>query len=196
MMSKGTILVVDDEADIVKQFAKGLKREGYIVDTAESGKAGWEKYQQRYYDVVLVDQRMEKRNSGLLLLQQIDAKHPSTKVIMITAYGDEQTAIKAHHNHAFDYLTKPVEIPELVKTVKEAMSRKDLIIDALEEWVETHPEKADYPQKATFSIDEGAQVWSAKDVLEEIKHNTDRGKREYHKLIQLTVDLLTRGKMK
>ena len=93
-MSQRTILLVDDEPEIVEQFERALKREGYEVDTAFSGEEGWEKYQSRYYDVVLVDWRMGKM-SGLDLLHQIDQAHPpSAKVIMITAHGDESTSIE------------------------------------------------------------------------------------------------------
>ncbi|MDM8561647.1 response regulator [Candidatus Parabeggiatoa sp. HSG14] len=194
-MNKDTVLILDDEVHIVDQFARALKREGYDVDTAYTGKDGWEKYQKRYYDVVIVDQRMEKMNSGMLLLQQIDAKHPTAKVIMITGYGDERTAIEAHHNHAFDYLTKPVDIPELTKKVNEAMSRKDLIIDALEEWVETHPEEASQPDNVVFTDSGEPKVWSAKDSLEAIKANSPEGRDEYKNIVKLTLDLLTRGKI-
>jgi len=194
-MNKDTVLILDDEVYIVDQFARALKREGYDVDTAYTGKEGWEKYQKRYYDVVVVDQRMEKMNSGMLLLQQIDAKHPTAKVIMITGYGDERTAIEAHHNHAFDYLTKPVDIPELTEKVKEAMSRKDLIIDALEEWVETHPEEASQPDNVVFTDSGEPKLWSAKDSLEAIKANSPEGQHEYKNIVKLTFDLLTRGKI-
>jgi DNA-binding NtrC family response regulator len=193
-MSQGKILVVDDEADILEEFERALTKY-YSVDTAYSGEEGWEKYQHNYYDVVFVDWKMDKMN-GMQLLEKIDQKYPFSKVIMITAFGDEDTAVEAHHHHAFDYLRKPIRRDKLLQTVEEAMLRKDGVISALEDWVITHPKEADYPQKATFSSDGGAQVWSAKNVLEEIKRNTTRGKQEYQKLIQLTVDLLTRGKIK
>jgi len=193
-MSEYSILLVDDEPEIVKQFARALKSEKYNVDTAYSGEEAWEKYQQRYYDVVIVDWLLEKMN-GMELLQKIDAIHPFAKVIMITAFGDEQTAIEAHHFHAFDYLKKPVDMDELLKKVKEAINRKDGVIAALENWVETHPDDAVRPLKATLSGKDGNQVWSAKEILEEIKSNSERGKQEYQKLIQLTIDLLTRGRV-
>ena len=189
-MSKGTILLVDDEPEIVEQFERALKREGYDVDTAFSGEEGWEKYQSRYYDVVLVDWRMEKM-SGLDLLREIDQMHPFAKVIMITAYGDEKTAIEAHHYHAFDYLRKPIDIDELLSKVREAIQRKDGVIGAIEDWVATHPEESSRPLKGTLS----GQVWSAKEILDEIKNNTERGRQEYRMLLQLTIDLLTRGKI-
>jgi two-component system response regulator HydG len=193
-MSKGTILLVDDEPEIVEQYSRALKREGYEVDTAFSGEEGWEKYQARYYDVVLADWRMEEMN-GLQLLHNIDQMHPFAKVIIITAFGDESTAIEAHHYHAFDYLKKPVKIYELLNKVQEAIKRKDGVIAALEDWVARHPEESSRPLKATLSEVRGVQVWSAKDILEEIKSNTERGRKEYRKLIQLTIDLLTRGRI-
>jgi DNA-binding NtrC family response regulator len=191
-MSHGTILLIDDEPEIVEQFERALKSEGYEVDTAFSGEDGWKKYQSRYYDAVLVDWRMEKMN-GLDLLREIDRNHPFGKVIMITAYGDESTAIEAHHAHAFDYLKKPVAIDDLLRVVREAIDQKDGIITALEDWVEKHPEESSQPIKGTLSSPR--QVWSAKEILEEIKGNTERGKKEYRKLIQLTIDLLTRGRI-
>lgn len=193
-MSKGTILLVDDEPEIVEQYSRALKREGYEVDTAFSGEEGWEKYQARYYDVVLADWRMEEMN-GLQLLHNIDQMHPFAKVIIITAFGDESTAIEAHHYHAFDYLKKPVKIYELLNKVQEAIQRKDGVIAALEDWVARHPEESSEPLKATLSKTQETQVWSAKDILEEIKRNTERGRKEYRKLIKLTIDLLTRGRI-
>ncbi len=194
-MPQGTILLVDDEELIVKQFRRTLNRAGYTVDTAYSGEAGWEQYQKRYYDVVLVDWKMGKM-SGMDLLAHIDNMHPNTKVIMITAFRDNETAIEAHHHHAFDFLTKPVKSEVLLEKVAEAMRRKDGIVMALEEWVITHPEKAARPHKATLGESGEKQFWSAKAILDEVKANTERGRHEYQKLIQLTIDLLTRGKIK
>jgi DNA-binding NtrC family response regulator len=193
-MSRGKILVVDDEQEIIDEFERALKKE-YSVDTASSGEEGWEKYQHNYYDVVFVDWKMEKMD-GMQLLEKIDKMHPFAKVIMITAFSDEDTAIEAHHHHAFDFLTKPVRRHEILQTVEEAMRRKDGVIEALEDWVMTHPEEATRPQEATFSMGEETQVWSAKDVLDEMKRNTELGRQEYRNLHQLTIDLLTRGKIK
>ena len=193
-MSQGTILLVDDEPEIVEQYARALRSEGYEVDTAFSGEEAWEKYQARYYDVVIADWRMGKMN-GLELLHNIDQMHPFAKVIIITGFGDESTAIEAHHYHAFDYLKKPVDIDELLNKVQEAIQRKDGVIAAIEDWVATHPEESSEPLKATLSEAQGVQVWSAKDILEEIKSNTERGRQEYRKLIKLTIDLLTRGRI-
>lgn len=188
-MSQGTILLVDDDPQIKEGFGDSLESEGYTVDTAYSGEEGWEKYQKRYYDLVITG--LMQKIDGMELLKKIDNTYPFSKVIMITAYRDEQTVIEAHHYHPFDYLIKPVDIKDLLQVVKEAMQRRDGIITAMEDWVETHPEESTKPLKAVED-----QVWSAKDALDEIKSNTERGRQEYQKIINLTVHLLTRGKIK
>jgi len=193
-MSQRTILLVDDEPEIVEQYGRALRSEGYEVDTAFSGEEAWEKYQAHYYDVVIADWRMEEMN-GLQLLYNIDQMHPFAKVIIITGFGDESTAIEAHHYHAFDYLKKPVDMDELLNKVQEAIRRKDGVIAALEDWVATHPEESSEPLKATLSEAQEDHFWSAKEILEEIKNNTERGRQEYQMLIQLTIDLLTRGRI-
>jgi len=194
-MNAGKILLVDDEPEIVKQFKRALTGEGYHVETAGSGEEGFQKYQTHYFDVVITDWRMEKM-SGLELARQIDTQHPSTKVIIITAFSKEfEQTIDPQHYHAFDYLKKPVDMDNLLNKVKEAVQRKDGVIMALENWVETHSDEATRPIMATLSQQREKQLWSAKDILEEIKSNTERGKQEYQKIIQLTIDLLTRGKI-
>jgi DNA-binding NtrC family response regulator len=194
-MSTGKILLVDDEPEIVKQFKRALKSEGYHVETAASGEEGWEKYQSSYFNVVITDWRMGKMN-GLELARKIDTQHPVTKVIIITAFGKEfEETMDPHHYHAFDYLKKPVEMDNLLNKVKEAVQRQDGVVAALEDWVETHSDEAARPIMATLSQQREKQLWSAKDILEEIKGNTERGRQEYKKIIQLTIDLLTRGKI-
>jgi two-component system, NtrC family, response regulator HydG len=195
-MSKGNVLLVDDDPEIVEQFARALRNEGYEVDTAFSGEEAWEKYQKRYYDVVVTDWKMQEMD-GLELLHNIDQMHPAlAKVIVITGFGDEDSAIEAHHSHAFDYLNKPVSNDDLLDKVGEAIERKDGVIAALEDWVETHPEESSVPIKAVLSGSQKGHFWSAKEILEEIKGNTERGRQEYKNLVQLTIDLLTRGKIK
>ena len=193
-MNKGTILLVDDEHEIIENFQEALVSENYQVDFAYSGEEAWEKYQQKYYDVVVVDWKMGKM-TGMDLLKEIDEKHPTSQVIMITAFSDEKKAIEAHHYHAFDYLTKPLSLKVLLEKVEEAISRKDGVIAALENWVVEHPEEANRPDEAIFSPSGETKVWSAKDILDAIKSNSPEGKDEYKKIIQLTIDLLTRGRI-
>jgi DNA-binding NtrC family response regulator len=194
MNTTAKILLIDDEPQIVKQFTRMLESEGFEVETASSGEEGWEKYQKQYYDVVLIDWKMGKMN-GLEVMEKIDKMNPNAKTIMITAFGDEQTAIDAHNRHAFDYLKKPVEKNDLIDKVREALDRRDGILAALEDWVQTHPEEAQEPMKMVFSPEGEKKVWNAREILEEIRGNTEMGRKEYQNLVQLTIDLLTRGKI-
>ncbi len=143
-----------------------------------------------------VDWKMDKLRP---VLENIENMHSEVNVIMMDL-GDESNAIEAHHRHTVDYLKKPVNMEMLLQKVQEkvqeVLTRKDGIIEALEEWVETHPEEANQPQRATLTKTGEMQVWSAKQVLEEIKKNTPFGRKEYKNLIKLTTDLLTRGKLK
>ncbi|OQW91585.1 MAG: hypothetical protein BWK78_04165 [Thiotrichaceae bacterium IS1] len=186
------ILIIEDDQNIVSVFQDGLEMEGYEVDVAYNSEEGWEKYQQHYYDVVIVDWKMGKMD-GVQVLKNINDMHPNAKVIMITGFGDVKTVIEAQHYHAFDCLQKPVDMKVLLQTVQEALKRRDSVIEALEEWVETHPEEADRLQRATLTKTGEMQVWSAKQVLEE---NTPFGREEYKNLLKLTTDLLTRGKLR
>nr|VFJ69889.1 MAG: Response regulator receiver domain-containing protein [Candidatus Kentron sp. FW] len=125
------------------------------------------------------------------LLEKIDGKVPRSRVIMITAFGDEDSAIEAHHRHAFDYLKKPVDRKTLLGAVGKAMALRDPIIEALEEWVEKHPEEADEQTHVDFS--NPPRTWSAREMLEQIHGNTPRGREEYKDMVKLTFYLMTRG---
>nr|VFK25561.1 MAG: Response regulator receiver domain-containing protein [Candidatus Kentron sp. MB]VFK31736.1 MAG: Response regulator receiver domain-containing protein [Candidatus Kentron sp. MB]VFK75635.1 MAG: Response regulator receiver domain-containing protein [Candidatus Kentron sp. MB] len=192
MNSNARILVVDDEEDIVREFKRALKSKGYDVAVAYSGEEAWEKYQQQYFDVVLADWKMGRMN-GMDLLEKIDGNAPRSRVIMITAFGDEDSAIEAHHRHAFDYLKKPVDRETLLNAVAKAAALRDPIIEALEEWVEKHPEEADEQTHVDFS--NPPQTWSAREMLAEIQGNTERGREEYKNMMKLTFYLMTRGKI-
>nr|VFJ46964.1 MAG: Response regulator receiver domain-containing protein [Candidatus Kentron sp. DK] len=189
-MNKGKILIVDDEEDIVQQFTRTLKGQGYAVEPAYSGEEAWEKYQNEYFDVVLADWKMGRMN-GLELLKRIDDNVPRSQVIMITAFGDEDSSIEAHHRHAFDFLKKPVDRQTLIDAVGAAMARRDPVIEALEEWVEKHPEEAD--EKTHIDFSHPPRSWSAREMLMEIKGNTKRGREEYKDMIKLTFHLMTHG---
>ena len=92
--SKGRILIIDDEADIRESLETLLSMEGYVVDMAPNATEGWRVLQQSNYDLVLLDLMMPDR-SGIDLLGDIRRKDNETPVIMITAYGSVEVAVKA-----------------------------------------------------------------------------------------------------
>nr|VFJ59668.1 MAG: Response regulator receiver domain-containing protein [Candidatus Kentron sp. FW] len=194
MNSGDKILVVDDEPGIVRQFVRALEGEGYAVESAGSGEEAWEKYQRQYFDVVVTDWKMGEM-SGVDLARKIDDLRPGAHVIIVTGFGEEfeEVISLGQDYHPFDYLRKTVDMDVLLKKVAQAVARRDPIIEALEEWVERHPEEADQQTHVEFSNAEKA--WSAREMLEQIHGNTPRGREEYKDMVKLTFYLMTRGKI-
>nr|VFK31732.1 MAG: Response regulator receiver domain-containing protein [Candidatus Kentron sp. MB]VFK75633.1 MAG: Response regulator receiver domain-containing protein [Candidatus Kentron sp. MB] len=191
-MQAARILVVDDDPGIVKQFTRALESEKYRVEPAYSGEEAWEKYQQAYFDVVITDWQMGEM-SGVDLARKIDVLRPGAHVIIVTAFGDEFEKVISlgRDYHPFDYLQKMVDMNVLLKKVAQAVARRDPIIEALEEWVEKHPEEADEQTHVDFS--NPPQTWSAREMLAEIQGNTERGREEYKDMVKLTFYLMTHG---
>src|SRR6267143_2045951 len=104
-MSKGSILVVDDESEIREGLEILLRGEGYGVSSAETGESGLEKLEQHPYDLLLLDVSLPDRN-GLDMLKEIHRRDPQLSVVLITAYGSIDMARAAFKNGAMDYITK------------------------------------------------------------------------------------------
>jgi two-component system response regulator PilR (NtrC family) len=120
------ILIVDDEVDIRESLSFILQKEGYIVDGAENGKDAYEKILKDYYDLVITDIEMPLMK-GIELLEKISAFTNQTSVIIITAYGSLETAIKALRNGAADYILKPIEFDELLIKISRLFDTRKLI---------------------------------------------------------------------
>lgn len=115
-MSKGLVLLVDDEPIVVETFRRALNREGYTVETAISGEEGWAKGQAKFYDVLVTDWQMGEM-TGLQLALRMSEKWPETRIIIATAYEQEfMEEMEAYHFRA-NFLRKPADILVLVKKV-------------------------------------------------------------------------------
>jgi len=115
-----TILIVDDEPNLPHQLARYLGKHGFEVLTAPDGEAGLRETQQNVIDLVLLDVRLPKM-SGLQVLEQIRQADPDLPVVMLTAYGDVQTAVAAMKLGASDYLIKGFDLTELLLVVQRAL---------------------------------------------------------------------------
>jgi DNA-binding NtrC family response regulator len=124
-MSEITLLLVDDEETFRKLVGKELARAGYVVDTAANLQEAREKLVQRNYHLVLLDVRMPD-GSGLDLLGEIKESAPSTEVVMLTAYGTVEEAIRAMKQGALDFLTKPCKLAELEAVLEKAVRAQTL----------------------------------------------------------------------
>lgn len=118
-MSLG-ILIVDDEPHLPHQFARYLRKRGYDVYTAPDGESGLRELQKSTIDLVLLDLRLP-RLSGLEVLKRIREIEPELPVVILTAYGNVQTAVEAMKLGASDYLLKGFDLEELLLVVKRAL---------------------------------------------------------------------------
>jgi Nif-specific regulatory protein len=125
-VSKGQILVVDDEAAQREILRAILAAEGYRVEAAGSAAEALEKSGRQRFDLVLSDLRMPGAD-GLALVRDMTREDPPTLVILMTGYGSIDSAEQAMKQGAFDYLTKPLERDELILTVSRAFERIRLI---------------------------------------------------------------------
>lgn len=116
-MSK--ILIVDDEARILLLLQSLLKANGYETVTAKDGNTALELVKNDAFDLIITDLRMAPMD-GMTLFREIKTIHPNIPVILLTAYASVETAIDAMKNGAFDYLTKPFKVDEMLATVKRA----------------------------------------------------------------------------
>jgi two-component system response regulator AtoC len=115
------ILVVEDDTAMRDLLKEALSDGGYAVEGAAGGRAGVERIRQGGVDLVVSDVKMPDMD-GLDMLREIKAVTPSPHVITITAFGSIDTAIRAVKLGAFDYITKPFEIDQLLLSVEKALS--------------------------------------------------------------------------
>jgi two-component system NtrC family response regulator len=116
------ILVVDDEATQRELVCGYLKKQGFEVLAASSAERALELFRQEPVELILTDQRMPNL-SGLELLKAAQAINPETNVIMMTAYGNIETAVEAMKAGAADYLTKPLHLEELLQKIQRIRER-------------------------------------------------------------------------
>src|SRR5215813_3160996 len=124
-MSKGSILVVDDESEIREGLELLLTTEGYQVSMADTGQSGLGKLGEQPYDLLLLDVSLPDRN-GIDLLREIRTRDPHLPIVLITAYGSIEMARAAFKSGAMDYITKPWSNDELLAQVAQAVESRKL----------------------------------------------------------------------
>ena len=115
------ILIADDDEVSCQLFAETLEDQGCDVQKVTSGDQALACLARREYDLLVVDVRMPG-TSGLEVTRIVHEKYPSLPVIVMTAFGSIETAVEAIHEGAFDFISKPMNLAELRKTVERALS--------------------------------------------------------------------------
>ena len=121
---KKIILVVDDDKSILRTFTRILKKSGYEIETAETGKEAIEKAECRHYDLALVDIRLPDMD-GTDLLAKLKKQLQCTVKIMITGFPSLETGVKALDEGADAYLVKPVKPQELLILLEEKLKNRE-----------------------------------------------------------------------
>ena len=124
------ILIIEDEPAIRRVLNKILSEENntYQVEEAEDGLIGTEKIRDEDYDLVLCDIKMP-RMDGIEVLEAIKKIKPEIPVVMISGHGELDTAVNAMKMGAFDYISKPPDLNRLLNTVRNALDRKELVVE-------------------------------------------------------------------
>ncbi|WP_010177415.1 sigma-54-dependent transcriptional regulator [Aquimarina agarilytica] len=127
-MSK--ILIIEDEAAIRRVLVKILseENEAYKVSEAGNGLEGVELIKKEDFDLVLCDIKMPKMD-GIEVLEAINKVKPEIPVVMISGHGDLETAVNTMRLGAFDYISKPPDLNRLLNTVRNALDRKELVVE-------------------------------------------------------------------
>ena len=118
-MTRGKILLVDDDPGFLMALAKTLTKHGHAVRTAADAAGALEELtgRKQTFDLVITDLSMPKI-SGLTVLSAIKTAFPSVEVIVITAFGDEKTQEKVLRQGAFAFLQKPLDTEELLGLIE------------------------------------------------------------------------------
>ena len=122
------ILLVDDEPSIRSVLTTLLRKKNYEVTPVGSGETAIELLRENEYDLILTDIRMEPVN-GLEVLQAARKQSPRSAVVLLTGYGSIKTAVEAMKGGAFDYVTKPFKVDELLVTVDKAIEYQSVLAE-------------------------------------------------------------------
>ncbi|RLB97121.1 MAG: response regulator [Deltaproteobacteria bacterium] len=125
-MENARILLVDDETDFTDTMSQLLRTRGYRVTAVNSGESAIEALGQGRYDVMVLDLKMPGMD-GMATLKEAKKLELFTETLILTGHATVDTALEAIKLVAYDYLTKPCDIDELVQKIQGASNKKDAV---------------------------------------------------------------------
>jgi len=141
---KKSILVVDDDKNILESFKSILESEGYCVDMVESGREAIEKSKAKFHNLALLDIKLPDME-GTELLTKLHRDTPRMMKIMVTGYPSLENAVKSLNLGADAYIIKPVDPEELLKLVEEKLveqkQAEKMSEEKVAEWIESRIRK-------------------------------------------------------
>lgn len=175
-MTDFVILLIDDEDSQRDMIAGFLKKKGYTVLQADSGEKGLETVKNNRVDFILSDMKMPGM-SGKDVLNEMQNINPEIPIVISTAYGEIDSAVKLMKSGAFDYLQKPIELSDLLNLIERARERNFLIA-----------ENKELKKKLSESFDRSgfSGIISQSNIMEEVLNTSSR-------VAQTTANVLIRG---
>jgi len=125
---KKSILIVDDDESTWRSLALIFGKKGYETETAETGQEAIEKAQGRFFNVVLLDIRLPDME-GVDLLVPLKEMHPDMALIIVTGYASLKTAVQALNRGASGYITKPLDMDEVLFKVRDVLEKQRLTME-------------------------------------------------------------------
>jgi signal transduction histidine kinase len=126
MNQKESILIVDDDESSLRSLTLIFGRKGYETETAATGREAIDKAQRRFFNLALLDIKLPDME-GLELLPPLKHLHPDMVLIMVTAYASTKNAVRALNEGASAYIIKPLDMDEVLATVKQALENQRLV---------------------------------------------------------------------
>ena len=166
------ILVVDDQQDILDSVGSDLSDLGHHLHLVQSGEEALETLQREVVDVVITDLKMPHMD-GFEVLRRIKKISPHTEVIMITGHGDINAAVQAMREGAFDFLTKPVRLRELMASLERTMRYH--VLRRENERYQKRLEHLTRQEKEQFGLDaiigQSAAIREVMERIEQVRHS-------------------------
>ena len=125
-----TILLIEDNEQMAQVLARHMELEGHTVILVSDGEKGIEEFHRHKVDLVLTDLKLPAK-SGLEVLHEVKDENPMVPVVVMTAYGTIENAVKAVKEGAFDFLQKPVDPDHLLLTIGKALEARQLVTENL-----------------------------------------------------------------
>ncbi len=118
-----SILILDDEPIVSKRLTPSLEKKGYEVEAFTSSKEALERIEERSFDIVVTDLKMEGVD-GMQFLTRVKEKYPDTEVIVITGFATMATAKESFNKGVFDFLAKPFKLGEIAEVIARAEAKR------------------------------------------------------------------------
>ena len=168
-MSKIKVLLVDDEEDYVRTMAERMEMRDVGSRVAYSGEEALEMIEEDAPDVMVLDLRMPGIN-GMEVLERVKKEHPQVQIIILTGHGGEQEEKQARRLGAFEYLQKPADTSDILRTVRSAWAKS---LKAAVDFIKDSKDEFDKSMTAAAFAEAGAPEM-ARDVLREPEQPTTR----------------------